>query len=93
MNNLTSPCESAALLSVVAKGMNPPPQNAKKWILDNISEEKKKDGYSQTKLLSTVYKNMSRKLGRKSRSRRRCFGSKKCITFTILGVEKETGNN
>ena len=41
LNNITSPCESAALLSVVAKGMNPPPQNSKKWILDNISEEKK----------------------------------------------------
>ena len=94
LNNLTSPCESAALLSVVAKGMNPPPQNAKEWILDNISEEKKKDGYSQTKLLSTVLQEHEQKVGKEiTMAEEDALARKSVLPLRYWVWKKETGNN
>ena len=49
-NNVTSPCEGAAVLKQVLK-INPPPQNEEEWILNELASASEEEHTEKAKLL------------------------------------------
>ena len=50
-NNVTSPCEGAAVLKQVLSKINPPPQNEEEWILNELASASEEEHTEKAKLL------------------------------------------
>ena len=54
LNKITSSCEGAKILGEVVKSLNPPPENAKSWILQNLQTSERREGTSKRLLSSCI---------------------------------------